>query len=142
MKKLLLIIAIALFINDANAQLSLSQKSDLAETGTFRSRVYQALFSKANYWITVGTPTNLKEQKLIDFSKNFVHGGGGGMDQNVMTRYWLANYNVAPPDLIGAPSPLAGQPSDDAVLNTAALDTVFNSLASVAPGDQNLPVNP
>lgn len=141
MKKLIILLFVLVSFSTFS-QLTLSEKSNLAETQTFRSRVYQGLFAKANFWITTGTPTNLKEQKLIDYAKNFVKGGGGGVDQNVMTRYWLANYNASPPDLIGEPSALAGQPSDDAILNTAALDAVFNTLAGVVAGDENLPVEP
>lgn len=143
MKKLLILLFVVLSLG-ASAQLTLSEKSNLAETQSFRSRVYQGLFSKANFWIVdvAGAPANLKEQKLYNYSKNFVKGGGAGIDQNVATRYWLSNYNVAPPDLIGGPSDLEGQPSDDAILNTAALDTVFNTLAGVIAGDENLPVIP
>ncbi len=141
MKKLLILLFVLISFS-AFSQLTLSEKSNLAETQSFRSRVYQGLFAKANFWIVTGTPDNLKEQKLIEYSKNFVKGGSGGIDQNVVTRYWLSNYNVAPPDLIGSPSPLEGQPSDDAILNTAALDAVFNTLAGVLPGDENLPVEP
>ena len=122
------------------AGLTLSEKSSLSDQQTFRSRVYQALFAKANYWVTVGTPTNLATQKQINYGKAFVKGSAGGMDQNVTTRYWLSNYNADPPALIAAPSQLEGQPSDTAILDTAALDTVFNNLAGVLPGDEILPV--
>ena len=138
MKKLLIIIAFAGSFS-AQAQLTLSQKSELAETQSFRSRIYQGLYSKANYWVTVGTATNLKEQKQITYAKAFVRGSAGGTDHNVTTRYWLSNYNAVP-DLIGAPSYLEGQPSDNAILNTAALDVVFNTLAGVLPGDEALPI--
>ena len=142
MKNIFILLFFVLSLS-ASAQLTLSEKSNLAETQSFRSRVYQGLFSKANFWIidVAGAPANLKEQKLYNYSNNFVRGGAGGIDQNVVTCYWLSNYNVAPPDLIGSPSPLEGQPSDDA-LNTAALDTVFNTLAGVLAGDENLPIQP
>ena len=133
MKKLL-IIALLFCSFAASAQLTLSEKSTLASTESFRSRVYQGLFSKATYWITVGTPTNLKEQKQITYAKNFVKGGGGGIDMNVMVRFWLANFNTAPQ--LDSNS----QPIDNNILNTAALDTVFDTLAGVLPGDQSLPI--
>lgn len=132
--KNILIIALLFCSFAASAQLTLSEKSTLAETQSFRSRIYQGLFSKANYWVTLGTAANLKEQKAIAFAKNFVRGGGGGMDMNVITRYWLANYNTAQV-LDGE-----GQPIDNEILNTAALDTVFNNLAGIVAGDESLPI--
>lgn len=116
------------------AQLTLSQKNDLSQT--LIGRITQGLFSKANYWL-LQTPANLKEQKCKDFAKRWVLGGANACDVYAYTRFWLANYNADPPDLIGAPSSLEGQPSDDAILNTSALDTVYDALAGVEIGDES-----
>lgn len=121
------------------AELTLSEKNVLATNTIMIGRITQGLFSKANFWL-LQTPTNLLQQKCKTFAKNWVLGGANSSDVHAYTRFWFANYNVDPPDLIGSPSPLEGQPSDAAVLNTAALDTVYNSLAGVEIGDNLLPI--
>lgn len=131
MKKLLSILLVLICIN-ANAQLTLTEKHTLSESATFRGKIYQGMVSKANFWVMDGTPQNLKEQKLIEFSTQFVK-GKVSFDLYITTRYWLANYNVVP-ELVD------NQPSDNAILNTAALDVVYNTLAGVLAGDQNLPI--
>lgn len=117
------------------AQLTLSEKSTLAESGTFRNRIFQALFSKANFHRVQTNPANLKAQKQQNYADPFLRGGGNSIDIFAVTRFWLANYNVDPPDLDGN-----SQPTDDAILNTAALDTVYDSLAGVQDGDELLPI--
>ena len=133
MKKLFLIIAIALFVNDAKAQLTLSEKSALAETQSFRSRVYQALFAKANVFVTQ-TPTNLEWQKKVKLAKAFVSGTASGYDIAVLTRFWLANYNGVP--VLDANN----QPTDLQITSSNGLDVVFNVMAGINPGDDQLPV--
>lgn len=131
MKKLLIIFFLAFVASASYGQLTLSEKSTLAESQIFRSRLYQALFSKANYWLP-RTPLNLREQKLITYSKAFVRGGAGGIDANVMTRLWLAN-GVQILDSFN-------QPIDSEILNSAGLDLVIETLAGVVTGDNLLPV--
>lgn len=133
MKKLIIIFLLAFVAAPTFAQLTLSEKSTLAESQTFRSRLYQSLFSKANYWLN-RTPLNLKEQKLITYSKTFVRGGAGGIDANVMTRLWLANYNGV--QILDS----FDQPIDSEILNSAGLDLVIETLAGVVTGDNLLPI--
>ena len=131
MKRILLIAL--LFVSFAStAQLTLSQKSTLAETQSFRSRVYQAVFSKANVYVGQ-TPNNLAWQKQVNFGKAFVTGSASSYDITVMTRLWLANYNGVP--VLDA----NGQPTDSEILNSAGLDVVYNQYAKVNPGDEALP---
>ncbi len=131
--KNLLIIALLFCSFAASAQLTLSEKAALANTESFRSRIYQGLFSKANYWVS-RTPANRKEQKQIIYAKAFVKGSAGGIDFNVMVRFWLSNYNGVP--VLDS----NGQPIDSQILNSSGLDTVFDTLAGVVAGDESLPV--
>jgi hypothetical protein len=121
------------------AQLTLSEKSNLARSESFRFRVFQALYAKANYWVLVdnagGAPANLAEQKKRNYAKSFVTGLSSGIDAQAAARFWLANYTADPPDLIGSPSPDEGQPSDGALLNDVSTDVVFNRLVGVEYGD-------
>lgn len=139
MKKLVFVILCMLTLSVSAQQMTLAEKSALAVNTTFISRVTQALFSKANYWIIFATPTNLEQQKQINFAKAWVLGGANTSDVYAYTRYWLANYVADPPELYGSPSPLEGQPSDNAILNTTPLDVIYNTLAGVLPGDNALP---
>lgn len=117
------------------AQLTLSEKSSLASDSSFRERIFQGLFSKANFHRLQSNPANLKAQKQQVYALPFLKGGANTIDIFAVTRFWLANYNVDPADLDGN-----GQPTDDAILNTAALDTVYDSLAGVVAGDELLPI--
>jgi len=133
MKKIL-IIALLFCSFAASAQLTLSEKSTLASTESFRSRIYQALFSKANFFVAQGTPADLKAQKQQNYAKAFVKGGSASIDIYAACRFWLANYNDVPV-LDGQ-----NQPTDSQILNSAGLDTVFDSLAGVVSGDNLLPI--
>lgn len=133
MKKIILIIAFFVVTFSASAQLTLSQKSILAATPSFRDRVYQAVFAKANVYLPQ-TPTNLEWQKQVNFAKYFVRGAAASFDIQVITRFWLANYNGVPV-LDGN-----GQPTDAEILNSPGLDVVYNNLANVIPGDSSLPI--
>jgi len=134
MKKLIIIFFLAFAASASYAQLTLSEKTSLADNNLFRSRVFQALFSKANFFVAQGTPANLKAQKQQNYAKSFVRGLAGGIDANVMVRFWLANYNgVAILDSFD-------QPIDSEILNSAGLDVVFDSLAGVVSGDDLLPI--
>jgi hypothetical protein len=136
MKKLIFIIALLLASVAGYSQLTLSEKSTLAQSSVFRARLYQALFSKANFWLGQ-TADNLQKQKQIEYAKVFVKGGAGGIDIGVVTNYFLAGFNNVNPQLDGN-----GQPIDSLILNAAQLDNVFNTLAGVVAGDNLLPVNP
>jgi hypothetical protein len=128
-----LFIALLFVTVTASAQLTLSEKNALSENAVFRGRVYQGLVSKANYFVTLGTASNLMQQKQLAYAKHFVQ-GKASIELYIVTRYWLANYNSAP--ILDNNS----QPVDNEILNTAALDTVFNTLAGVNAGDELLPV--
>lgn len=119
------------------AELTLSEKSILSDTPSFRSRVLQGLFSKANFFKGQSNPANLKEQKQQDYARKFVNGGSSQIDIFSTTRLWLANYNTPTPLL---DEQIPAQPTDSEILNTAALDIVFDSLAGVLPGDINEPI--
>ena len=128
-----LFIALLFVTVTASAQLTLSEKNALSENAVFRGRIYQALVSKANYFVTIGTAANLRAQKQLAYAKQFVQ-GKAQIELYIVTRYWLANYNTNP--ILDSNN----QPIDNEILNTAALDTVFNTLAGVNAGDENLPV--
>lgn len=132
MKKILLLLAVVSCSFVATAQLTLSQKSTLASTPSFRDRVYQAIFAKANVYLPQ-TPNNLEWQKQVNFAKYFVRGAASSFDIQVITRFWLANYNGVP--VLDANS----QPTDAEILNSAGLDIVYNNLANILPGDSALP---
>lgn len=117
-------------------ELTLTQKSTLAQSDVFRYRIFQGLFSKANYHRLIATPANLKAQKQKTYAIQFLKGGANTIDIYAVTRFWLANYNANPPVLDGN-----AQPTDTAILDTAALDTVFDALAGVVAGDELLPTN-
>jgi hypothetical protein len=136
MKKLLLILLVCFSI-EASAQLTLSEKSQLAQTESFRQRIYQALFSKANFYIgqpevnpqaSVTTTNNLARQKQKAFAVALSK-GQVSIDLKVATHFWLANYNSVPQ------LDSNNQPTDSQILNTAALDAVFDSYAGVISGD-------
>jgi|SRR6478609_542847 len=131
MKKLILLSFLLISLS-ASAQLTLSQKSTLAQTSSFRDRIVQALMSKANVYLPQ-TPSNLAWQKQVNYAKNFTK-GTVTLDVVAITRFWLANYNGVPV-LDGN-----GQPTDSEILNSAGLDVVYNTLANVLPGDQSLPI--
>lgn len=114
------------------AQYTLTEKSALAENSSFRSRLFQALFSKANYH-RMQTPQNLKQSKQQTYALNFLKGGANSIDIHATTRFWLANYNADPPELDGN-----NQPSDNAILNTQPLDVLYDALAGVVAGDENI----
>jgi hypothetical protein len=133
MKKLITLALIILSFT-ASAQLTLSEKSALATDAVMQARVFQALFSKANYWLGQ-TATNLKTQKQIAYANTFVKGSAGGLDIRVITNYWLSGYNGVP--ILDS----KGQPIDSQILNSAQLDTVFDTLAGVVAGDNLLPLN-
>jgi len=134
MKKLIIIILLAFVAAPGFAQLTLSEKTTLADNSLFRSRVFQALFNKANFFVAQGTPANLKAQKQQNYAKAFVKGGSASIDIYAAARFWLANYNgVAVLDG-------QNQPTDSQILNSAGLDTVFDSLAGVVSGDDLLPI--
>lgn len=133
MKKLLLVLLVVSSFA-ANAQLTLSEKATLAQVQTFRERIYQGMFSKANFWLTQ-SPTTLEKQKQINFATSFSKGAAGGIDIKVLTHLWLANYNGVPV-LDGQ-----NQPIDTQILNTSALDVVYNLMAGVVSGDSGLPPN-
>lgn len=133
MKKIILAITFFAASFSVSAQLTLSEKSTLAATESFRGRVYQALFAKANVYLPQ-TPTNLEWQKQVNFAKYFVTGAASSFDIQVITRFWLANYNGTPV------LDLNGQPTDSEILNSAGLDVVYNNLANVKPGDSSLPI--
>lgn len=116
------------------AQLTLSEKSTLAENAGFRNRLFQGIFAKANFHRLQSNPTNLKAQKQQNYASPFLKGGSNSIDIYAITRFWLSNYNTDPADL-----DLNDEPTDDAILNTAALDTVYDSLAGVVIGDELLP---
>ncbi len=117
----------------ASAQLTLSEKSALAQNNLFQSRVQQALYSKANFWRTQTNPTNLRAQKNIAFAAIFLV-GSFSYDHPAVVRTWLANYNGT------AILDSNNQPTDNQLLDTAALDVVYDLLAGVKAGDQNLPI--
>lgn len=117
------------------AQLTLSEKTALAENSTFRARIFQALFSKANYHRVQVNPANLKAQKQQNYADPFLKGGANSIDIYAISRFWLSNYNADPAVLDGA-----GQPTDDEILNTIPLDVVYDSLAGVQDGDDLLPI--
>lgn len=126
------------------AQLTLTEKNTLAESSEFRGRVFQALFAKANFHKGI-TPTNLKEYKQKTFAEPFLQGGANSKDIFAITRFWLANYNVEHDAQQGDPVVLIGFgedkiPYDKGLLDTEALDIVYNSLAGVIAGDQNEPL--
>lgn len=131
------------------AQLTLSEKNTLAENSIFRGRVFQGLFSKANYHRGLTTPTNLKAQKQQNYADKFLIGGANSIDIFAVSRFWLSNFNVehnATQTINSVPNTPIGfdqetlQPYDDGILNTAALDTIYDSLAGVIDGDENAPV--
>lgn len=132
MKNLLLTTFLFLSLT-ASAQLTLSEKSALADNSVFRGRVYQALFSKANVFINQA-PQNLEWQKKVVFAKKLGSGTENTYDIAVITRLWLANYNGVPV-LDGN-----NQPIDSQILDSPGLDVVYNLLAGVNPGDEQLPV--
>jgi len=136
MKKLLVVALLFTVTLCGAIELTLSEKSVLAETQSFRSRIIQALNSKANFWRTA-TPTNLKMQKQKAYANLFLLGGQNATDVHAITRFWLANYNTTSPVLDSN-----NQPIDSEILESAGLDVVFDALAGVVAGDENLPVNP
>jgi hypothetical protein len=95
--------------------------------------VQQALYSKANFWRTQTNPTNLRAQKNIAFAAIFLV-GSFSYDHPAVVRTWLANYNGT------AILDSNNQPTDNQLLDTAALDVVYDLLAGVKAGDQNLPI--
>lgn len=117
------------------AQLTLSQRAALAEDNIFRSRLFQGLFAKANFHRSQSNPANLKAQKQQSYADPFVIGGANSIDIHANTRFWLANYNEDPPQL-----DVDNQPTDAAILDTNALDVVYDTLAGVQDGDENLPI--
>lgn len=133
MKKITLLLIAFVITTGCFAQLTLSEKASLAATPSFRNRVYQALFAKANVYLPQ-TPNNLEWQKQVNFAKYFVRGNAATIDITVVTSFWLANYNGVPV-LDGN-----GQPTDAQILNSAGLDVVYNTLANVKPGDSSLPI--
>ena len=134
MKKLFLIAL--LFISFASsAQLTLSQKSDLATNTVFQGRIYQALFSKANVFLDQ-TPNNLEWQKKVLFGRKLASGVQHNIDINTITRAWLANYNGVPQ------LDSNNQPTDSQILESNGLDVIYNLLAGVKSGDEQLPVVP
>lgn len=135
MKKLITILFVIATIA-ANAQLTLSEKSALANNPVFVSRMHQGLYSKANFWRGQSNPANLKAQKQQNYARVFLNGAGNSIDIISSTRFWLANYNgVAVLDS-------NNQPVDNEILNTAALDVVYDLLAGVLPGDESKPIVP
>lgn len=123
------------------AQLTLTEKNTLAENSVFRGRLFQGLFSKANFHKDK-VPANLKEYKQKAFATPFLNGGANSIDIHAMVRFWLSNYNVEEGTLQGQPPVdiswgVDKIPYDAAILDTAALDTVYDSLAGVVDGDQN-----
>lgn len=124
------------------AALTLSEKSALAENPLFRSRLLQALFSKANYFRTLTSPNNVKQFKQKSYACNFVLGGANSIDIYAVARLWLANYNTETPDLIQSGSPeLIGQPTDNELLSAYATDVVFETMSKIDEGDDLLPIN-
>ncbi len=117
------------------AQLSLSEKAILAEDSGFRGRIFQGLFAKANFHKGTAVPANLKAQKQKNYAEPFLKGGANSIDIYAISRFWLANYNVDPADLDEN-----NEPTDAAILDTSALDTVYDSLAGVVAGDELLPI--
>lgn len=134
MKKLVTILFLFAAVA-ANAQLTLSEKSALADNALFRSRVHQGLYSKANFWQGQSNPANLKAQKQQNYARVFLSGAGNSIDIASCTRFWLANYNGTPV-LDSNNQPIDSQILDD----TAALDVVYDLLAGVLPGDENRPI--
>jgi hypothetical protein len=134
MKKLITIVLIALAGIVSAAELTLSEKSALAESQLFRARIFQALNSKANFW-RASTPTNLKQYKQRVYALKFLTGGQNSIDIHATARFWLANYNTANPVLDGN-----NQPTDLEILEGAGLDVVFDLLAGVVSGDELLPI--
>ncbi len=132
MKRIIFIFSLVIASLAANAQLTLSQKSTLAQSATFRDRLYQALMSKANVYISQ-TPTNLQWQKQVNYAKAFAK-GISQIDVQVVARFWLANYNGVPVLDVN------NQPTDNEILNSAGLDVVYNALAGINAGDQALPL--
>lgn len=115
------------------AQLNLQTRAALADDAVFRSRLLQGLFAKANYHRLQTDAQNLKQQKQQGYARRFLLGGANTIDIYAITRFWLSMYNVENPDMVD------GQPSDDAILNTQPLDEVYDLLAGVVPGDDQLP---
>ena len=134
MKKIIIIAALVFITSASFAQLTLTEKTSLSENTLFRARIFQALFSKANYYVGLGAPANLKAQKQQVYAKKFVVGGSASIDIFAASRYWLSNYNGA--QILDS----NGQPIDSEILESAGLDKVFDSLAGVIAGDESLPV--
>jgi hypothetical protein len=132
MKKLFVIVLLFVSLS-ASAQLTLSQKSALAENEVFRSRIYQALFSKANVFINQN-PLNLEWQKKVIFARYFSSGYASSVNIKVVSNLWLANYNNVP--VLDSNN----QPIDQVILDSNALDVVYNLLAGIKPGDDQLPI--
>ncbi len=117
----------------ASAQLTLSEKAEMAKSPLMYERIYQALYSKANFWLNASV-TNLKVQKEQNFAKSFVK-GNSSIDIKAIVHYWLSGYNAVP--VLDS----NGQPTDSQILNSAQLDVVFDNLAGVVAGDNLLPAN-
>lgn len=132
------------------AILTLSQKNTLAQDAIFRGRVLQGLFSKANFFAGLVTPiSNVRERKRREYAPIFLKSTGGSLDINNITRFWLANYNVdqaATQNIDAIPNVPIGfdlvtfQPFDQGILSTSALDIVYDNIAGVLVGDENITI--
>lgn len=120
------------------ALLTLTEKNTLATNNLFIGRIYQGLFNKANFWSNASLlrlPINLKEQKQMTFSKGLLN-GQVSFDIAAIVRQWLANYNADVTGKLDANE----QPIDSEILDTDALDIVYNNLAGVSYNDNQVDI--
>jgi hypothetical protein len=135
------------------AQLTLSQRSALANNNRFQRRLKSALDKTANYWAGApydggGAPRVLAlEDYTLTFQKKkrAIRLVLGLTNIAPWASMFMAQYNEdADPNLLEDPN-LAfdentNQISDDAILNSSVLSAVYDGIGGIIPADNGAPI--
>ncbi len=115
------------------AELTLEQRSQMANNHNFQLRLSSALRKTANYWATFPLDTLPKYNKANKKKKEFARAvlSGSPISLVAYAEYLLSIYNEANPDLL----PITEQVSDAVLTDSSASAQAYNYFAGVQPGD-------
>lgn len=123
------------------AQLTYSEKAEMAAKSTFQQRVWTALKDHAKYWIEFNSADaaalyNAQIQKRKRYAKTILSQAGLFGDQKAVCEFLLNLYNVDPP-VLDENGELA-----DSELGTSSSSAAltFDAFAGIIPGDNDNPI--
>lgn len=112
------------------AQLTLSERSQMANNGYFQNRLRAALKKTANYWLNSTQDNNTAVFKRKRFAKDIQN--GAMPDMRAYAEYFLTQYNEDPPVFDTGD---ASQLADSALTDSPATPVAYDFFAGVEAKD-------